>query len=407
MARLFISHASANNAQAVALLAWLNENGWDDVFLDFDAKRGIAAGDRWERKLNEAARRCEAVLFLFSRAWLSSPWCEREFNLAYRLNKRLFGILIEDLAVDQIPASFTSMWQIVQLALGSDSVVFEVALPITGTRTSVSFSAEGLNRLKGGLKLAGLDPRFFEWPPADDQERSPYPGFNALEAEDAGIFFGRDAEIIEALDKLRGLREGAPPRLSVILGASGAGKSSFLRAGLWPRLKRDDQSFLPLPIIRPGKSVLFGEFGLVASLTRAFDEVGAPRERNDIAHAVAASGESIVALFDELVGVSAPQSDSGRYSPPSIVISIDQAEELFLTDGMDEARKFLSLLRTVLLLSNPSVISIMAMRSDRFASLQSETELDQVALQPFNLPPLAKGAFHDVIVGPARRLAEF
>jgi ABC-type uncharacterized transport system fused permease/ATPase subunit len=30
-------------------------------------------------------------------------------------------------------------------------------------------------------------------------------------------------------------------RMLVILGASGSGKSSFFRAGLWPRLKRDDE----------------------------------------------------------------------------------------------------------------------------------------------------------------------
>jgi len=58
-----------------------------------------------------------------------------------------------------------------------------------------------------------------------------------MEAKDAGVFFGRDAPVIEALDALRGLREAAPARLFVILGASGAGKSSFLRAGLLPRFR--------------------------------------------------------------------------------------------------------------------------------------------------------------------------
>jgi hypothetical protein len=45
---------------------------------------------------NEAARRCEAVLFLISKARLGSAWCKNELNLARRLNKRLFGILIEE-----------------------------------------------------------------------------------------------------------------------------------------------------------------------------------------------------------------------------------------------------------------------------------------------------------------------
>jgi len=72
-----------------------------------------------------------------------------------------------------------------------------------------------------------------------------------MEALDAGSFFGSDGPIIEALDSLRGLREAACPRLFVIIGASGAGKSSFLRAGLLPRLARDDRHFLSLPPIRP------------------------------------------------------------------------------------------------------------------------------------------------------------
>jgi hypothetical protein len=60
MSRIFLSHSSANNAEAVALCDWLNREGWNDVFLDIDPDRGIAAGERWERALNEAANRCEA-----------------------------------------------------------------------------------------------------------------------------------------------------------------------------------------------------------------------------------------------------------------------------------------------------------------------------------------------------------
>jgi hypothetical protein len=83
-----------------------------------------------------------------------------------------------------------------------------------------------------------------------------------LEAADAGIFFGREAPTIEALDRIRGMKEGAAPRLLVVLGASGAGKSSFLRAGLLPRLGRDDRNYVTLPVMRPEKAVISGEAGL-------------------------------------------------------------------------------------------------------------------------------------------------
>jgi hypothetical protein len=92
-----------------------------------------------------------------------------------------------------------------------------------------------------------------------------------LEADDAGIFFGREAPVIEAIDRVRGLAQATPPRLMVILGASGAGKSSFLRAGLLPRLGRDPLTFLPLPVIRPERAAINGETGLVSALAEAFN----------------------------------------------------------------------------------------------------------------------------------------
>lgn len=135
-------------------------------------------------------------------------------------------------------------------------MISRVRRPETQEEHHVTFSKEGLARLKAGLTKAGLDPRFFAWPPENEPGRAPYRGLSPMEANDAGIFFGRDGPIIQSLDALRGLAEAAPPRLFVLLGASGAGKSSFLRAGLLPRLDRDYGHFLPLPVIRPEHAML-------------------------------------------------------------------------------------------------------------------------------------------------------
>jgi hypothetical protein len=48
MARIFLSHSSGNNAEAVALRDWLVSHGWDDLFLDLDPGRGLKAGERWQ-----------------------------------------------------------------------------------------------------------------------------------------------------------------------------------------------------------------------------------------------------------------------------------------------------------------------------------------------------------------------
>jgi formylglycine-generating enzyme required for sulfatase activity len=407
VSRIFLSHSSANNAEAVALQGWLEREGWkNEIFLDLDPNRGIAAGERWERRLNEAASRCEAVLFLISKAWIESVWCRRELSLAHHLNKQLFGVLIEDLTVAEVPKDITGDWQLVRLATGRDHVVLRTILPVTHQEVHVTFSEEGLRRLKHGLEQAGLDPKYFAWPPASDPNRPPYRGLRPLEAEDAGIFFGRDAPVIEALDRLRGLHEASPPRLFVILGASGAGKSSFLRAGLLPRLKRDDRHYLPLPIIRPERAAISGETGLLRSLESAFEAARITMSRADLRAAIQGGAAKLKPLLQALTDKALPMAPEtgAKPKPPTLILSIDQGEELFLAEAQDEAQPFLALLRELLEEDGPSIIAIFTIRSDNYERLQLAKELDGVRQEMLSLPPMPKGSFAEVVKGPVRRL---
>jgi WD40 repeat protein len=408
MARIFISHSSANNAEAIALRDWLAGEGWDDVFLDLDPECGIVAGERWERALNEAASRCEAVLFLVSRAWLGSRWCMKELNLAHRLNKRLFGVLIEDVPIAEVPPDLTGTWQLVNLAAGSDHQLFRAVTPNKSEEVHVTFSKDGLKRLKGGLTQAGLDARFFDWPPAHEPKRPPYRGLKPLEAEDAGIFFGREAPIVEALDRLRGLTEATPPHFLVILGASGAGKSSFLRAGLLPRLSRDERNFLPLPILRPDRAALTGDTGFVRSLDAAFLAQNARRTRAEVKAAIDSGAQTLLPLLASLAETARPPSlpDMPKPKPPALILSIDQGEELFLAEGAEEAEKFLSLLKDVATAAAPDVIVLITIRSDSYERLQMAKALEGIKQEAMSLPPVPRGSYADIIEGPARRLKD-
>jgi hypothetical protein len=408
MSRIFISHSSKNNDCAVVVRDWLFAQGWDDVFLDLDPRRGIAAGDRWERALNQAALRCEAVLFLVSRAWLASDWCLKEFNLAHRLNKRLFGILIEDIPVGDLPATLTGTWQLVPLASGRDHIMLRSIMPGTQDEAYVTFSKEGLTRLRIGLERAGLDARFFNWPPGDDPKRPPYRGLLPLEAADAGIFFGREAPTIEALDRIRGMKDAAAPRLLVLLGASGAGKSSFLRAGLLPRLARDDRNFLPLPVIRPERAAINGEAGLLHSLDGAFAAHGIVKPRAEIREAIGGGVSALQPLLTELVEqtrIPLGGEETGAKAP-TLVLAIDQGEELFLTDGVTEGTALLNVLRELLSDDAPAVLVIVAIRSDAYEQLQTAKALAGIIQQTLSLTPMPRGAYQAVIEGPPARLKE-
>ncbi len=63
----------------------------------------------------------------------------------------------------------------------------------------------------------------------------PYRGLSTYDFEDAPVFFGRDGAVRTALTRLMAAAEGGMAFL-LVLGASGAGKSSLARAGLLPAL---------------------------------------------------------------------------------------------------------------------------------------------------------------------------
>ena len=135
--------------------------------------------------------------------------------------------------------------------------------------------------------------------------RAPYRGLEALEPEDAAVFFGRSADIVRGIDALRGLAARKPPRLLVVLGASGAGKSSFLRAGLWPRLARDDTQWLPLRAIRAGRGGgIEGSEGLLHALEDVHRRFALRASRADLRECLGTT-QSFVALLHELRAAAA------------------------------------------------------------------------------------------------------
>ena len=250
----------------------------------------------------------------------------------------------------------------------------------------VVLATEGLQRLLNGLRALGIGAEHFPWPPPGDPERAPYRGWAPLEEADAAVFFGRDAQILRGLDVLRGMRTSGVESLFVILGPSGAGKSSFLRAGLLPRLRRDDRTFLPMDIVRPERAVLTGELGLAHAIhqlrtglgLRAAD-AGGDQERLPEPRQV----ERLRGWLEEARQVArARLLDVAADQPaPTLVLPVDQAEELFNADAGPEAPRFLELLAALVEHEagvTPAMIVAVTIRADRYEPLQIAPELAEV-----------------------------
>ncbi|MEU8414351.1 helix-turn-helix domain-containing protein [Amycolatopsis japonica] len=80
---------------------------------------------------------------------------------------------------------------------------------------------------------------------APDDAASPYAGLTCFEIEDVERFFGRDDEVTDLMKRLR------EQRFLGVFGASGAGKSSVLRAGLAARI-REETPDRPVVVLTPG-----------------------------------------------------------------------------------------------------------------------------------------------------------
>jgi hypothetical protein len=407
LSRLFISHSSLNDDWALALQAWLIREGWsgeNDIFLDLDPERGIVAGQRWVKALEDAATRCEAVLFLVSEVWLASKWCGDEYQLASRLNKKLFALLIDDIPLDRLPGGLTAQWQVVHLK-GEPAERFLTIHPRTQHQSPIHIAETALKSLKRGLTKAGIAPETFELQPDATGPlgwRAPYRGLEALEPEDAAVFFGRSADIVRGIDALRGLAARKPPRLLVVLGASGAGKSSYLRAGLWPRLARDDSQWLPLRAIRAGLGgAIEGSEGLLHALEDVHRRFALRASRADLRQRLA-TPESFLALMHELRSAAARRALISALPYPLPLLCLDQGEELFAADAGPESEKLLRLARAAI--DADAALLLVTIRSDAYGLMQSASTLTGIDQVPLSLGSVPQGEIARIIREPSEVL---
>jgi WD40 repeat protein len=413
VARVFISHSSANSAEALALGQWLESQGWSDYFLDVSADRGIVPGERWMAALAGAVDRCEAVLFLISSAWRDSKYCFAEFFEAKKLGKRIFGLIIEPIPLAHLPEQMTAEWQVCDLVCTGEAVSFTVEGPPLVGVTRIEFPRTGLEALARGLRKAGLDPATFPWPPNEDPGRSPYPGLRALDRSDAAVFFGREAAIVRAFDQIRLTCERGIERLFVILGASGAGKSSFLKAGILPRLTRDSENFVVLPTIRTERAAISGTEGLLASLQHGLASAGVQQSRAQLREDLLSTG--LEPVLGRLASARALDARPGQIDRCTVVVPVDQFEELFSTDGQIESSQFLDLIGMASGAAAPTdddvrkrarVLFVITIRSDALPALQDHPGGRRLGPVLFSLPAMPASEFKAVIEGPARRHSE-
>ncbi len=193
--------------------------------------------------------------------------------------------------------------------------------------------------------------------PSRREPRAPFRGLLPWSERDADRFYGREAEVIEAVERLR-----QQPALAVV-GPSGAGKSSFVRAGLIPRLR--EQSSLVLLDLRPGRDPMRA----LARAVAAEAPPGLPDEAISAEHASALLEEELLEAPTRL-GLYLIALARDRAS--RVVLFVDQLEELVtLCPSRDVRGSFLAAVGMAADDEDSPVRVLLALRDD-FLGLLAE-----------------------------------
>ena len=182
---------------------------------------------------------------------------------------------------------------------------------------------------------------------------NPYKGLRSFEIEDEQDFFGRE-EVVQKLANR--LQENTPyKRFLAVVGPSGSGKSSVVKAGLIPALRKgiipNSASWFIVQMV-PGDQPL-------NKLTAAITSI-APHIPQDLNEQLRKNEFALAELTPQLL--------EGVHG--DVLLVIDHFEELFtLVDDEAEVQQFLHLLYHALIRPNSRLWVIIALRSDFYDNL--------------------------------------
>lgn len=201
---------------------------------------------------------------------------------------------------------------------------------------------------------------------------NPYPGLRSFEPEEAHLFFGRERQIEELIVRLD------RTRFLAVVGTSGCGKSSLVRAGLLPTLteghpgavgdswrtllfKPGNDPFLNLANAFLGKDEVTGEQSKITTEAQELEKRFRQEERG------------LLDTIDQLHG-----------RDRNLVIVVDQFEELFTfhTSGAEDlastdSKEFVERLLVAVRQTEVPVFLVLTMRSDFLGNCTEFTGLTE------------------------------
>ncbi|MBW4477809.1 MAG: caspase family protein [Tolypothrix brevis GSE-NOS-MK-07-07A] len=230
-----------------------------------------------------------------------------------------------------------------------------------------------------------LSPKFdrdkLEDAPKLDEKNNPYRGLSSYDEKDSNLFFGREEQIKKLYQKVVDNKQ----QLTLVLGASGTGKSSLVKAGLIPKL-RDDKTWRILPPFRPGESPL-------KSLNNVLESV----KQLSIPSSPEVTSSRFFTPAEESLGNWFKNNPQAK-----LLVVIDQFEELITLSKSEEAEKFQTFIKNSLAKYPNNIHVVITLRLDFEAQFQTSVLKDFWNHDArFVVPPMSQNEFREAIEKPA------
>lgn len=363
---VFLSHAGEETTAARELAFQLRRHGVE-VWLDVER---IQPGELWMKAIEAGLEGARALIVYVGRSGVER-WVDSEVRVALDRSARdpTFRIapVLGPGAVPEALPLFLKQYQWTDLRAGWDPV----------------------EALAAALAAPAAEQRGSLLPAA----RAPYLGLATFQVEDALLFYGREAEVAELLQKLRS------NSFLAIIGGSGTGKSSLVRAGLVPALHRGRfeqegawvESWRVISL-RPGPQPL-------RELAEALLDLRPDMPEADKATFLARIKQQVGVADDALATGIAALVPRGTHT----LVFVDQFEELFTQAGdATERRRFVDALLSAARTGGERPVHVLVtLRADFYGHCWEHPELPKrIAANQSALKRLGRDQLREVVEKP-------
>ncbi|MGJ3240822.1 MAG: protein kinase domain-containing protein [Anaerolineae bacterium] len=301
-----------------------------------------------------------------------SPEHLRRRTITSRSDIYSLGLLIYEVLTGHAPFEHDDMLQLLQMQVRTDLPALQDKKPdlpdalnyplrqatlkdpqaryASVLQFASDFSAVVNSHISGSV--TGTIPFSANWQVEDTgpiELRNPYKGLKAFKEGDARDFYGRET-LIKSLIKSMGA-DGMMGRFMAVVGPSGSGKSSVVRAGLIPAIRNEQIEGLPTQYIStmiPGTRPMRALEGAILRV--------ASRASVSLMETIAQNSYDL----NEILQDALPENGE-------MLLLIDQFEELFTLISSEEVRRnFLNVIHKALTAENSRLRVIATLRADFF-----------------------------------------